>query len=127
MCRAAATEQAPAAPAKPALVGTEDYELPDGSVVRVMADDYGHRSGGHRMYQDHYGEVPAGIFTLVRNHGDKNSHLTACNLMHITSKQTLQLLPTRTMMRSGAGVRELCARVEGHAAHVRQRQVQDRA
>jgi hypothetical protein len=44
---------------------TKDYTCPDGTVVKVMACDYGFRSGSGRLYEEQYGEVPGGIFQLV--------------------------------------------------------------
>lgn len=47
-------------------VPTKDYTLPDGKVVQVLKNDYGFRSGANRLYEEHYGEVPEGLLSLVR-------------------------------------------------------------
>ena len=47
-------------------VPTKDWQAADGTVIKVMAQDYGFRTGGSRLYEEHYGEVPKGIFQLVR-------------------------------------------------------------
>lgn len=51
---------------KPAAsLPTRDFTCPDGKVIKVMAMDYGFRSGAGRLYEEHYGEVPKSIFQLV--------------------------------------------------------------
>lgn len=35
------------------------------AVLQAMCADYGFRSGAGRLYQDHYGEVPKGVWQLV--------------------------------------------------------------
>lgn len=38
----------------------------DGRTIRVMAADFGFRSGAGRLYQDRYGEVPGSVVEMVR-------------------------------------------------------------
>ena len=66
--RAAAAEEVRLQPAKSGhtKVPTRTYELPNGKTAQVMADDYGFRTGSSRLYDEHYGEVPKGIFYMVR-------------------------------------------------------------
>jgi hypothetical protein len=47
-------------------VPTKPFSTPDGRIIHVLKDDYGFRSGGSRLYEEHYGEVPSSIFSLVR-------------------------------------------------------------
>lgn len=47
-------------------IPTSPYETPDGKTIAVLKDDYGFRTGASRLYDEHYGEVPANIFSLVR-------------------------------------------------------------
>lgn len=60
-----------------ASLPTKDFSCPDGSVIKVMACDYGFRSGAGRLYEDHYGEVPKSIFQLVGIHTSVSIHRAA--------------------------------------------------
>lgn len=65
LCRTAAAER-PAAQAPPhSIVPTKEHTLPSGDKLKVMAVDFGFRTGATRLYEEQYGEVPKSLFNLV--------------------------------------------------------------
>ena len=61
-------------------IPVEPFATPSGETINVLKHDYGFRTGGSRLYDEHYGEVPSNIFSLVRpQHCQIRRHFCMCD------------------------------------------------